>query len=124
METAPGQCVAGIGKVSRPEVADFLSRRPRGRRLQQTVSETEMNQPTRTLLAAALAGCFASAANAAAPALGDVLKASGIDVSGYIDVSYQRKSTDDGTNTFHNYDTEQDSFNLHALDVSISSLPT
>jgi hypothetical protein len=80
---------------------------------------------SKKLLAGAVMACVCSAAGAAdkVPALADVLKASGIDVSGYIDVSYQSKSTDPNTATFHNYDTEQRSFNLHALDVSISSLP-
>ena len=85
-----------------------------------------MNRFTRKkLLAGALVACMCSAAGAAdkAPALSDVLKASGIDVSGYIDVSYQNKSTDPQTATFHNYDTEQKSFNLHAFDLSVSSLP-
>lgn len=85
-----------------------------------------MNHFTRKkLLAGALVACVCSAAGAAdkAPALADVLKASGIDVNGYVDVSYQNKTTDAQATTFHNYDTEQKSFNLHALDVSISSLP-
>src|SRR5205814_10617480 len=88
--------------------------------------ETEMNHFTRKkLLAGALVACMCSAAGAAdkAPALSDVLKASGIDVSGYIDVSYQNTSTDPQTATFHNYDTERKSFNLHAFDLSVSSLP-
>jgi Putative beta-barrel porin-2, OmpL-like. bbp2 len=80
---------------------------------------------TKRLLAGILVACVCSAAAAAdkAPSLADVLKTSGVDVTGYIDASYQNKSTDPGTNTFHNYDTEQRSFELHALDTTISALP-
>lgn len=77
------------------------------------------------LLAASVATAVWSVAGAAdkVPTLGEVLKASGVDVTGYIDASYQSKSTDPQATTFHNYDTEQRSFNFHALDVTISSLP-
>jgi hypothetical protein len=76
----------------------------------------------KTILAATLSAC-AGAAMAAdkTPTLGEVLKASGIDVSGYIDVTYTNFSTD--TPLFQAYTTEKNAFNLNAADVAISSLP-
>jgi len=83
-----------------------------------------MKHLSKKVLAVAVTTCLCSAANAAGPTLGDVLKASSIDVNGYLDFSYTHRSTDDQqTPTFRNYDTERNSFNLHALDLAISSLP-
>jgi hypothetical protein len=78
----------------------------------------------KTILAASLSAC-AGAAIAAdkVPTLGDVLKASDISVSGYVDVSYNYLSTDQGSNTYRAYDTEHGAFNLHAVDLAISYLP-
>lgn len=83
----------------------------------------------KTLVATAVsAALMASSATAlaAAPTLGDVLDASGIDVSGYLDTSYTYLT---GGGTFTNgaasrvYDREHNSFNLHMLDLTVSSLP-
>lgn len=80
---------------------------------------------------------------AAVPSLGQVMEATGIQVNGYIDVSYTSLS---GTGTFSSsgttyctnpgigaatptstcnrvFDTERRSFNLHMLDLTLSALP-
>lgn len=75
------------------------------------------------LLAASVLAALNGVANAAAPTLGEVLKASAIDITGYVDVSYTYLSTDQGSNTYRAYDTERRSFNLHAVDVAIGYLP-
>ena len=76
----------------------------------------------KTILAVSLSAC-AGAAMAAdkTPTLGEVLKASGIDVSGYIDATYTNFSTD--APLFQAYTTEKNAFNLNAVDLAISSLP-
>ncbi len=62
----------------------------------------------------------------AAPPLSDVLKASGIDLHGYIDAAYSRLS---GAGVFTSgvadrvFDTEADSFNVHQAAVIVSYLP-
>lgn len=78
---------------------------------------------SKKLLVASVIAAVGNVANAATPTLGEVLKASNIDVVGYIDVSYNYLSTDQGSNTYRAYDTERRSFNLHAVDITISSLP-
>ena len=76
----------------------------------------------KTILAAALSvGAGTAMAADKIPTLGEVLKASGIDVSGYIDVTYTNFSTD--SPLFQAYTTEKNAFNLNAADVAISSLP-
>lgn len=75
----------------------------------------------RLLVAAATAACATSVAAEKTPTLGDVLKASGVDVTGYIDVTYTKFDTDAGlyqANAFEN-----DSFNLNAVDLAIAKLP-
>ncbi len=76
----------------------------------------------KTVLAVSLSAC-AGAAMAAdkTPTLGEVLKASGVDVSGYIDVTYTNFSTD--TPLFQANTTEKNSFSLNGVDLAISSLP-
>lgn len=81
-----------------------------------------MNSPSKKILAAAVLASFTGLSQAAGPTLGDVLKNSGIDVTGYIDTSYTSFSTD--TPTYRAYDTEKNSFNLHAVDLTVSSLPS
>lgn len=67
------------------------------------------------------------------PSLGQIMGASGINVSGYIDTAYSYLSgtsnfTSDGStsNGFYSrvYDRERNSFNLHMLDLTVSKLPT
>jgi hypothetical protein len=85
-----------------------------------------MNLRTKKLLAGAVLATLGSGAVAAdkVPTLGDVLKASGIEFSGYIDASYTYLSTDKGSNSYHAYTNEPSgNFNLHALDFTVSSLP-
>lgn len=78
----------------------------------------------KTILALSLSACTGAAVAAdKVPTLGDVLKASGITVSGYVDVSHNNLSTDVGSNTYRVFDTETRGFNLQMLDLSISSLP-
>jgi hypothetical protein len=76
----------------------------------------------KTILAVSLSAC-AGAAIAAdkTPTLGEVLKASGIDVTGYIDFTYTNFNTD--TPLYQAYTTEKNAFNLNAADLAISSLP-
>ncbi len=76
----------------------------------------------KTILAASLSVC-AGAAMAAEkiPTLGEVLKASDIAVSGYLDISYTNFDTD--VPLYQAYTTEKNAFNLHAADLAISSLP-
>ncbi len=86
-----------------------------------------MNRFSKSLLAASIAAC-ASAANAAdpAPTLGDVLKASNININGYVDTSYSYLT---GSGLFTSgtpdrvYDRQHNAFNLHTLDLSASYLP-
>jgi hypothetical protein len=78
---------------------------------------------TRKLLVAAITAtaCATSMAADKAPTFGDVLKASGVDISGYVDVTYTKFDTDAGL--YHAYTTETDSFNLNAVDLAVSKLP-
>jgi hypothetical protein len=65
-------------------------------------------------------------AKPAAPALADVLAASNVTVSGYVDVSYQHLT---GTGLFANgspdrvFDARQDSFTLHQAAITIANQP-
>jgi len=78
----------------------------------------------KTILAASLSAC-AGAAMAAdkTPTLGDVLKTTGVTVSGYLDVSYNDLSTDQGSTTYRAYDTETRGFSLQMADLSIGYQP-
>ena len=65
-------------------------------------------------------------AKPAAPTIGDVLGASGIDISGYVDAAYSHLS---GTGLFTSgvsnrvFDTEPNSFNLHQAAITIAKQP-
>lgn len=80
----------------------------------------------KTLLAMGVAAAFAAPAQAAAPTLGEVLKASGITVSGVVDVSYDYKDVDQATGLFgngispHVFDTNPNTFSLHQVNLLIS----
>ena len=78
---------------------------------------------TKSLLAAVIAGPLATATVAAqqTPTVGDILKASGLTVTGYVDVSYT--NFDHDAPALHVFDTEADSFNLHVVDVAIGYQP-
>lgn len=84
-----------------------------------------MSKLAKKILVAGVSACAWATVSAAdkAPTLGEVLKASGLDVTGYIDVSYTHLSTDRGSTSYRAYDTERSSFNLHAVDLSVASLP-
>ena len=75
----------------------------------------------RLLVVAVTAACATSVAAEKAPTFGDVLKASGVDITGYIDVTYTKFDTDAGL--YQAYTTEKDSFNLNAIDLAVSKLP-
>jgi len=85
-----------------------------------------VSQFGRKLLVASVLSAITGVANAAAPTLGEVLKSSGIDVTGYIDAAFTYRDTSGTANasTFRAYDQERSSFILHALDVTVSSLPS
>lgn len=61
------------------------------------------------------------------PTMGQIMKASGIDFSGYIDTSYTNLS---GSGAFTSglasrvFDTERDSFNLHQIGLTAAALPS
>src|SRR3989344_260125 len=89
----------------------------------------------KTILAASIAAASVSTAMAAekmiekpaVPTLGQVMEATGISVNGYIDTSYTYLS---GTGTFTGagtanrvFATERRSFNINALDLTLSALP-
>ncbi|MHB8453272.1 MAG: outer membrane beta-barrel protein [Acidiferrobacterales bacterium] len=86
-----------------------------------------MNRFSKSLLAASIAAC-ASAASAAdkAPTLADVLKASELNINGYVDTSYSYLT---GSGAFTSgtadrvFDTQHNAFNLHALDLTASYVP-
>ncbi|MBI3778075.1 MAG: porin [Gammaproteobacteria bacterium] len=84
-----------------------------------------MKHFTKKLLAVSVSLAAATGALAAdkTPTLGEVLKASGVTASGYIDYSYNDLSTDQGSNTYRAYDTERRGFNLQMLDLSVGYLP-
>jgi hypothetical protein len=79
----------------------------------------------KTILAASLSAC-AGAAMAAdkTPTLGEVLKASGITATGYIDTTYTNFSTDQSSVNFHPYTNEKNSFILNSANLAVSSLPS
>ena len=88
----------------------------------------------KTILAASIAAASVSTVMAAekmvekpaVPTLGQVMEATGISVNGYIDTSYTYL---DGTGTFTSgtpnrvFDRERRSFNINALDLTLSALP-
>jgi len=84
-----------------------------------------MSKLAKKILVAGVSACAWATVNAAdkVPTLGEVLKASGVDVTGYVDVSYTHLSTDRGSTSYRAYDTERSSFNLHTVDLSVASLP-
>ena len=65
----------------------------------------------------------ADSAKPAVPNLGDILDASGITMSGYLDMAYNHLSTAAGSTTFRAFDTEANSFNLHQLGLIIAKQP-
>lgn len=90
---------------------------------------------SKTIIAASVAAACISTAFAAekmpekpaVPTLGQVMEATGISVNGYIDASYTSLS---GSGTFTGagvanrvFDTERRSFNVNALDLTLSALP-
>ena len=78
----------------------------------------------KTILAASLSACAVAAMAAdKTPTLGEVLKASGVTVSGYIDYSYNDLSTDEGSTIYRAYDTERRGFALQMADLSVGYLP-
>jgi hypothetical protein len=82
------------------------------------------NQFGKKLLVGSVIAALSGGAQAAAPTLGEVLKSTGLDVTGYVDVSYSHLSTDTGTTNYRAYDTEASSFSLHALDLALAYLPS
>ncbi len=80
-----------------------------------------MKMMTRWLISGSLA-MVPVWANAATPTLGEVLDASGINVSGYVDTSYTYSAQ--GKTTGRIFDTQPNSFNVNMLGLSISKLPT
>ncbi len=80
-----------------------------------------MKRYAKTLLASALIAGAGSASAEGTPTLGEVLDASGVEVSGYIDTSYTYNTRGETTNRV--FDTEANSFNVNMLGLSISSLP-
>lgn len=80
----------------------------------------------RKMAVAAVTALGCASASAATPTLGEVLKASNISVTGYVDTSYTYLSeggmfTSGVPNRV--FDRERDSFNLHAVDVAIGYQP-
>ena len=77
----------------------------------------------KTILAVSLSACTGAAMAAdKTPTLGEVLKASGLTVNGYIDYSYNDLSTDFAA--YRQYDTERRGFNLQMLDLSVGYQPS
>ena len=102
-----------------------------------------MNKLKYTLILAAIAGLGTNVSFAAdehkpgtavmpekpaIPSMGAIMEATGIDIHGYIDVSYTALSGNGKFigNVVNNrvFDYERNSFNLQALDLTISKLPT
>ena len=88
-----------------------------------------MSQLKKSALAVAIVASLPGFALAAdkVPTLGDVFKASGLNVTGYVDASYTYLS---GRNTFTTgggfnrvYDRERNSFNLHTVDLAVAYQP-
>jgi hypothetical protein len=84
-----------------------------------------MNRFAVSMLAASVTAALSGTAFAAdkAPTLGDVLKSSEINVSGYLDGTFTSYSTDANSATYQAYTTQHRSFNLQAADVTVSYLP-
>jgi len=88
-----------------------------------------MKQFKKSVLAAGIAAILPGLSLAATtgPTLGDVFKNSGVTINGYVDTSYTYLT---GAGTFTGgaqdrvYDRERNSFNLHAIDLSVGYLPT
>ncbi len=87
-----------------------------------------MNRFSKTVIATSMAMCTATVWGAdKTPTLGDVLQASGITFSGYIDTSYSYLT---GTGLFKGgtpnrvYDAQHNGFDLHTIDLSAAYLPT
>lgn len=94
-----------------------------------------MKTMKRNALAVAIAVAWAMPAIAAdkmptkpgVPTFGQIMDASGVKVSGYVDTSYSYLS---GTGTFSSatanrvFDTERNSFNLNMVNLTVSMLPT
>ena len=89
---------------------------------------------SKTIIAASVAAACINTAFAAekmpekpaVPTLGQVMEATGISVNGYVDASYTYLSgTGKFTSTTANrvFDTENRSFNVNALDLTLSALP-
>jgi len=77
----------------------------------------------KTILAVSVSVCTGAAMAAdKTPTLGEVLKASGIGVSGYMDLSYTHFSTD--APLYQANTTEKSSFNVNGVDLAISALPS
>ncbi|MDA8364891.1 MAG: outer membrane beta-barrel protein [Gammaproteobacteria bacterium] len=86
-----------------------------------------MNRFSKSVIATSIAMCSATAWGAGkTPTLGDVLQASGITFSGYIDTSYSYLT---GNGLFTSgtanrvYDAQHNGFDLHTIDLSASDLP-
>ncbi len=86
-----------------------------------------MNRFSKTLLAASITMSTAAAGAAdKTPTLGDVLQASDITFSGYVDTSYSYLT---GSGAFTNgtadrvYDAQHNAFSLHTIDLAASYLP-
>ncbi len=80
-----------------------------------------MKQYANTLLACALGATTAVASADKTPTLDQVLEASGVEISGYIDTSYTYSSLGEVTNRV--FDNQPNSFNLNMIGLSISKLP-
>ena len=74
--------------------------------------------------AAFLGAATAALADQSTPTLGEVIGASGIEVSGYVDTSYTYSARGVSPVSLRVFDKESNSFNLNMIGLSISSLPT
>jgi hypothetical protein len=81
-----------------------------------------MNRFTVSVIAAGVAATLSGTAAAATPTLDEVLKASGVSISGYLDITYTNFDTD-GSGLYQAYTFEKNSFNANALDIAVSKLP-
>ncbi|MEE8342673.1 MAG: outer membrane beta-barrel protein, partial [Gammaproteobacteria bacterium] len=77
------------------------------------------------VFAATLLGITTAAlAGKKTPTLGEVLGASGVEISGYIDTSYTYSDSGVSPVSGRVFDTEDNSFNLNMIGLSISKLPS
>ncbi len=83
-----------------------------------------MKHTAKTLLASAMF-LGTGAVSAQTPTLGEVLGASGVEISGYVDTSYTYSDTYSGLGrvTGRVFDTQRDSFNVNMIGLSMSRLP-